>query len=50
MYHGLELFNFLFASDCLDAEQWHNELLGSEKEWDAQIKYFMLAMDMAVEL
>mgnify|MGYP003296905011 CR=1 FL=1 len=50
MYHGLELYNFLFASDCLDAEQWHNELLGSEKEWDAQIKYFILAMNMAVEL
>ena len=49
-HHGMQFYNFLFASDCLDAEEWHNELLGSEREWDAQIKYFMLAMDMASEL
>lgn len=49
-YHNMQLYNFLFASDCLDVEEWHNELLGSEEEWDTQIKYFMLAMDLATEI
>lgn len=47
-YHNLSLFLFLFASDCLDEQEWNNELLGSEREWDTQIKCFLLAMDLAV--
>ena len=46
-YHGLQLKAFLFASDCLGAEEWHNELLGSEREWDMQVKCFLLALDLA---
>lgn len=46
-YHDLSLYSFLFASDCLDEKEWHNELLGSTKEWDTQIKCFILAMDLA---
>lgn len=46
-YHNLGLKAFLFVSDCLDSEEWHNELLGSEREWDAQIKFFLLALDLA---
>ncbi len=45
-YHGLSLQAFLFASDYLDSEDWHNELLGSEHEWDMQIKCFRLALDL----
>ena len=47
IYHKLHLYDFLFASDCLDTNEWHNELLGSDAEWDMQIKCFVLAMDMA---
>lgn len=47
-YHHLSLRAFLFASDCLGMEEWSNELLGTEQEWDTQIKCFTLAMDMAV--
>lgn len=47
-HHGLQLYNFLFASDCLGETEWHNDLLGSEREWDTQIKCFMVAMDLAV--
>jgi len=47
-YHGLALKAFLFASDCLGAEEWHNELLGSEREWDTQVKCFLLALDLAL--
>ncbi|GFI48671.1 purine nucleoside phosphorylase DeoD-type [Lachnospiraceae bacterium] len=46
-YHGLILKAFLFASDCLGTEEWHNELLGSEREWDTQVKCFLLALDLA---
>lgn len=49
-YHKLHLYNFLFASDCLDSEEWSNELLGSTEEWDLQVKYFVLAMDLAITL
>ena len=28
-YYGFALKAFLFASDCLGTEEWHNELLGS---------------------
>ena len=47
-YHDLTLRAFLFASDCLEAEEWHNELLGSEREWDMQVKCFLLALDLAL--
>lgn len=47
-YHDLSLKAFLFASDCLELEKWHNELLGSEREWDAQVKCFLLALDLAL--
>ncbi len=47
-YHGLTLKAFLFASDCLEPEAWHNELLGSEREWDMQVKCFLLALDLAL--
>ena len=47
IYHKLHLYDFLFASDCLDTKEWRNELLGSDAEWDMQIKCFVLAMDMA---
>ena len=47
-YHGFALKAFLFASDCLGAEEWHNELLGSEREWDTQVKCFLLALDLAL--
>lgn len=46
-YHDLTLKAFLFASDCLGAREWHNELLGSEREWDMQVKCFLLALDLA---
>lgn len=46
-YRGLQFYNFLFTSDCLDKENWYNELLGSKQEWDMQIKCFALAMDLA---
>ncbi|MCM1135710.1 MAG: nucleoside phosphorylase [Clostridium sp.] len=46
-YHNWGLRAFLFASDCLGSEEWHNELLGSKREWDTQIKCFLLAMDLA---
>ena len=49
-YHGLTLRAFLFASDCLEAEEWHNEFLGSEREWDIQVKCFLLALDLALPL
>ena len=47
-YHGFSLKAFLFASDCLGSEEWHNELLGSEQEWDTQVKCFLLALDLAL--
>lgn len=47
-YHGLTLKAFLFASDCLEGEEWHNELLGSQREWDIQVKCFLLALDLAL--
>lgn len=47
-HHGLRLKAFLFASDCLGSEEWHNELLGNEREWDMQIKCFLLALDLAL--
>ena len=46
-YHNLELNAFFFASDCLGEDEWHNQLLGNEQEWDTQIRCFALAMDMA---
>ena len=46
-YHDLTLKAFLFASDCLEAEEWHNELLGSEREWDMQVRCFLLALELA---
>lgn len=48
-YHGLTLKAFLFASDCLETEEWHNELLGTDREWDMQIKCFLLALDLALQ-
>lgn len=48
-YHGLTLKAFLFASDCLGTEEWHNELLGTDREWDMQIKCFLLALDLALQ-
>ncbi len=47
-YYGFALKAFLFASDCLGTEEWHNELLGSEREWDIQVKCFLLALDLAL--
>ncbi len=47
-HHDLRLKAFLFASDCLGSEEWHNELLGSEHEWDMQVKCFLLALDLAL--
>lgn len=47
-YHGLGLRAFLFASDCLESEEWHNELLGGEGEWDMQVGCFLLALDLAL--
>ena len=47
-YHDLTLKAFLFASDCLEQEEWHNELLGGEREWDTQVKCFLLALDLAL--
>ncbi|MCI9627263.1 MAG: nucleoside phosphorylase [Clostridia bacterium] len=49
-YHHLHLYNFLFASDCLEIGEWHNEILGKKEEWDSQVKYFMLALDLAASL
>lgn len=46
-YHDLTLRAFLFASDCLGSEGWYNELLGSEREWDIQVRCFLLALDLA---
>ena len=48
-YHGLSLEAFLFASDCLQEEEWHNDLLGTEREWDTQEKCFLLALDLAAQ-
>ncbi len=48
-YHGLSLKAFLFASDCLQEEEWHNDLLGTEREWDTQEKCFLLALDLAAQ-
>lgn len=49
-YHDLSLFAFLYSSDCLGEEEWHNEILGKAEEWDAQIQCFTLAMNLAAEL
>ena len=49
-YHGLSLYNFLFASDCLEQEEWKNELLGTSGEKEMQVKCFQLALHLAAEL
>lgn len=49
-YRGFSLQAFLFASDCLETEAWHNELLGSEREWDMQTACFRLALALASEI
>lgn len=49
-HHGLSLYNFLFASDCLEAEEWKNELIGTSGEGDMQVKCFQLALELAAEI
>ena len=49
-YHGLSLYNFLFASDCLEQEEWKNELLGTSGEKEMQVKCFQLALHLAAGL
>ena len=49
-YHGLSLYNFLFASDCLEQEEWKNKLLGTSGEKEMQVKCFQLALHLAAEL
>lgn len=49
-HHGLSLYNFLFASDCLEKEEWKNELLGTSGEKEMQVKCFQLALHLAAEL
>ncbi len=47
-HHGFSLKAFLFASDHLEEAEWHNEMLGSAREWDMQINCFLLALDLAL--
>lgn len=46
---GFGLYNFLFASDHLGETEWTNRLLGTEEEYDMQIKCMKLAMEFAGE-
>lgn len=48
-YRGIEAYQFLYAADCLDGEQWEPRILGSMPE-DMRERILKVAVETAVRL
>lgn len=45
-----ELFQFLYASDCLDGEHWDKRSLGNEMKFAEKDAFAQLALELAVRI
>lgn len=48
-FRGAEIYQFLYADDCLDGETWNPRTLGARPD-SAYAKYLRLALELAVRL
>lgn len=46
-YRGWEYYDFIFAGDLLEEESWDARILGNEVEIDHQLRFFLLALELA---
>lgn len=49
-YRGMEFYPFLYSGDLLDAQEWDVRILGSDNEYDHQMRNFCFALDLAMTL
>jgi len=49
-FRGWEYYDFIFAGDLLKEESWDARILGNEVEIDHQLRYFLLALELAAEI
>lgn len=49
-FRGWEYYDFIFAGDLLEEESWDARILGNEEEIDHQLRYFLLALELAVTI
>ena len=45
-----ELFQFLYAADCLDGEHWDKRSLGNEMKFTEKDAFAQLALELAVRI
>lgn len=46
-FRGWEFYDFLFAGDLLEGESWEARIIGGAEEIDHQLRYFLLALELA---